>query len=787
MRTISFRGRWLFAAMLACGLASAGAWSYRQTQPLLAARRTHEAFTGRNPALVVAESESIVAAPDRQGEILTAMTERCLALTYLERAKDCLALLDARLLAGDAHQWLPVEVLPIWFDHAVGQGRRNDAAAVARRWQSIDPTNPFAANWVFYLRLGDDDAAAALQDALRWANALPPDDALRLRLRVASEMIGRHEGANASAALGTVPPTTSDPILATNWWALRITAAADAGDQRLAASVRDDWIAAGGSGPTARAYYAIAISRASVIDPAFEGWIPPLLASFDEGEQLTDPALRRSVITRLLGHLAIEEERELLAIYLDRAKAIDPTVVSNEAELRRLIVGTGAPSGDRPPVRFTVDQPVVNASLWVSADATERPDGKWEQVLLDAAGTGTTQRSSTQTPYRWVYRSETETFGSGTFWPSGGDTELVVQVNVLAKSQVRLPPADLQPRPERDGNRRVWVVLLDCGDWRITSYLRQRGELPSLQALFAQGWRAGLLQDPPFTAAAMEALTQPALRRSASFPNSLNQIGLELAGLSSVGSNPFSALKFVLPEVGDLFASVGAGDTRVGNMLFAHGNVKAGRNAVITGPNGRISSLDVGALRRDRSIAETAMLPQFTLGLDLLPAIEESLSGAAAQLDAVVQEMGANNIDVLLYRLETLDLLTHGHYAAIAAAGQDNGVGQLFSIYRYIDFRLAEVARAIDSDDVLIVMSDHGIKTSMEHHPVTMFVAWGNGVPQGRTRGYPELRGVARVIAEMRGVATNWPETGVVPWVQPWRAGTTAPGLGVPYPLEEQP
>ena len=45
-----------------------------------------------------------------------------------------------------------------------------------------------------------------------------------------------------------------------------------------------------------------------------------------------------------------------------------------------------------------------------------------------------------------------------------------------------------------------------------------------------------------------------------------------------------------------------------------------------------------------------------------------------------------------------------------------------------------------------------------------LFVASGAGVPTGRATGRPALRGVSRVIADVLGVETTWPDTDVAPW-----------------------
>ena len=95
--------------------------------------------------------------------------------------------------------------------------------------------------------------------------------------------------------------------------------------------------------------------------------------------------------------------------------------------------------------------------------------------------------------------------------------------------------------------------------------------------------------------------------------------------------------------------------------------------------------------------------------------------------------------------------------------GQDDGARLLFDVYRYLDARLGGVHAALDADDLLVVMSDHGIRTAMEHDKPALFILTGPGVPVARLKGSPPLRGVPRALAQLLGVETPWPDAGLVP------------------------
>jgi hypothetical protein len=280
--------------------------------------------------------------------------------------------------------------------------------------------------------------------------------------------------------------------------------------------------------------------------------------------------------------------------------------------------------------------------------------------------------------------------------------------------------------------------------------------------MLSNGYRAVLESSPAFTAAAMEALVWPTRGRSVSFLGLAQRMGLELGGLASVGENPLGFLSAVLPEEESLFDAVGEGGRVAANLLFSHGGIDAGRNAELVGPHGARRLAELPHAYRLLSEEEKAGFSQ--LGAD--PKHRRKFEAIAAELDAAVQIVEAGEVDLLLLRLEALDLLTHAYFGSLVSGGQDDGESPLLDAYRYIDVRLAQLYSAMDGDDLLIVMSDHGIRTPMEHEEDAIFVAIGEGVPRGRAPGFPGLDGVPRVLAALMGVDRDWPDTGLAPWAE---------------------
>lgn len=260
----------------------------------------------------------------------------------------------------------------------------------------------------------------------------------------------------------------------------------------------------------------------------------------------------------------------------------------------------------------------------------------------------------------------------------------------------------------------------------------------------------------------MEALVWPMRGRSVSFLGLVQRLGLELAGLSPVGENPLGFLSAVLPESESLFERIGSSDRVAANMLFSHGGIDAGHHAQTIGPLGERRKLSLAHSVRTLTNEELSRFP----GIDMGPRQRRRMETIAAEFDSAAEIIRTGEVDLLVLRIEPLDLLTHAFFRDLLTGGQDDGKSPLLAAYRYIDARLAELYRSMDADDILLVMSDHGIRTPMEHETDALFVLAGGGIPVGRAPGRPHLRGVPRVLAGLLGIKTEWPDSGVASWVE---------------------
>jgi hypothetical protein len=197
-------------------------------------------------------------------------------------------------------------------------------------------------------------------------------------------------------------------------------------------------------------------------------------------------------------------------------------------------------------------------------------------------------------------------------------------------------------------------------------------------------------------------------------------------------------------------------------MLLTHGKLDVGRQAELIGPHGHREDLPAPRAYRALTPAELARHPALDVGADT----RKFAQTIAAEMDAAEAIAREGHVDFLFLRLEALDLLTHSGFSQIDGSGQDDGQGSLLSAYRYIDERLAALHALLDEDDWLVYLSDHGIRSAMQHEEDAIFVVLGEGVPAGRANGKPALRGVPKGLAAMFGVPTGWPDTGALGWLE---------------------
>lgn len=589
---------------------------------------------------------------------------------------------------------------------------------------------------------GSGSTAAALELASRWLDADRP--------------------ARAQEVLGADPPQ-AEPGQVRTWFILKTRAFGMLGDVAGLNEHCRRWIESGEPRVNVMAYHGLTLSQYSLQDPYYPA-VTLLEEAAKKRDELTDPGLLEPVLNRLVAHLIVDGHHQKALLYADEAEKLGIRLAWNREEILRSASGSEVLESDLQPaadetrrgvVRFRLadapDFPARGAALWASPGPREAVDADYQRYDFEEGGVLRVERLPGIAPLRWVLADgDGRTRASGTVWPAAGES---VEVGIHpGKPSPRETPS--LRRRSGDGRRRVFVVVLDCADWRLLQYLRARGEMPVLDHLLRHGYRAVVESRPAFTAAAMKALAFPDTKDSLSPVGVVHSLGAEIAGLNFVGRNPFSALGWLLPERPSLFEAIGAGEHVAVNLLFAEGGIEAGRHGEMLGPRGRRRTF-------------TRHPPEKPLARSFEAADEQDrilLEEAAADFDTLLDAVGQKEIDFLMLRVASLDIATHRGFPFVSKTAQDDGTAPVFSFYRYLDLRLGELQTSLDQDDVLVVMSDHGIRTGMEHDPRSVFVAVGPGIPPGRAPGMPPLRGVPRLLAHLAGVETDWPASGMEGW-----------------------
>jgi hypothetical protein len=674
---------------------------------------------------------------------------------------DCIDGMEEILRSGEAEDWVPrADLARIAVAALHERGRGALAASLARRAGRAYPDDGLLLFLEFRARSDLEEQDAVARELL--ARARTSQD-LSVKLTLAAVFRREEDAASMAEVLGDTPPSGAEPAQREQWLLARLSAAGMAQDGRALRAARDLWIGGGGDARTAAAAYALTLSLARMEDPE-----RPRLELLLESAALAEGALSRELAERVLGRAIAElvvGGRSDLAVQLyergiERGYVL-PMYTRQDLERAELSQGllAVADGAEQVDYRFVVPEGAAEGQLLVSHDPDKSSDfDELRVVPRPPRGDWNVRVPASIAPLRWVFRDDSgAVLASGNAWAAPGRA---ARVEVRpGPAQAPMPPFSWSPH-KADGRRRVVGVVWDCADWRLVQYLRARGELPVTEALMRRGRSGTLLSRPPYTAAAMTALVEPAGRTPDSVLQVLYELGAEARERSAQPRNPMAFLSALLPHAEDLFRTIGAGEHVATNLLFSHGVMDGARQGETVGPHGAIRPPVRVAAWRPLAAEERSSvrgLEQAFSGAD----VETNFTEAAALLDASAGLLREGRSDLLLLRVATMDILTHRSYAGLSAGGQDDGQNPLLTLYRYADRRLGDLLAALDSDDFLVLLSDHGIQTAMQHDDRCVFVAVGPGVEPGRIEGTPSIRGLPRLLADLLGVPTRWPDTGL--------------------------
>ncbi|HCP47563.1 MAG TPA: hypothetical protein DIU15_16095, partial [Deltaproteobacteria bacterium] len=542
-------------------------------------------------------------------ELRTATECRCLALHATDQADTCHAELEFLLGEEPDAMWAPLPPLSEALIRARrARGSSRTAATLASRATTAFPNH-------LGLRILELETRLTVEEPSEVLTALEqrlPDDPLvrnqfRIWLADQSRRLGLAE--RALELLGPAPsPEQPNELFA--WHEQRARALAHLGRSADLQISVGHWLESTPHQADVRALYALLLEEQR-LQPATSDVASLLLASADESERIQDPWTREAVYRRVIMGLASSGRPEQALRWYDRARKEFALDGMQRSELERAAASSLADldSKDAPliSVRFVVVPAVVGTTLSLSPGPQEAVDDSWSSHEVPPDGVLALDRRPGSVPQRWVLRDKSGVLlGSGAAWVRPG-----AEVEILPKpTENRDLSASLAPRAAADGQAKLFVIIPDCGDWRLIQYLRMRGDLPALNHFLETGYRAVLDSNPPFTGAALRSLVHPGGQVGSTVLGVLHELGAELEGLASVPINPLDGLRWILPQNDDLFGILGRGPLRAANLLYAHGNLAAGHHAQTVGPDGAEGKLPVARSSRPLSIAEAAVYPE---------------------------------------------------------------------------------------------------------------------------------------------------------------------------------
>lgn len=687
----------------------------------------------------------------------SALECRCLALLMTGDRPRCLSLLERAV--GRDEEWLPDALLTsLLLDDWLARGDAQRALALASAAGQVYPEDPQILAREVDARALHGDAEAAF-DAV--AVRVGPDASLEMRLELTVRALKYELGNRALAMIGATPPP-GDHVERNHWYLLRGRALAALGRSTEVNALMDRWRTAGMSDANVLAFHALILHEQQLWDASPS--IHELVAAALEKKDELDPWLLREAYGLQLALISLEPSRreEALALLKEvRARYDDFPIEERDilmSDQAGLEVGVD-PNAPRGEVAF-VAPPAIGGVVRVAPDLDASVDSLYEQVRVGPGERVAVRRVVGRWPVRWVFvDDEGRTRASGGVWPVDGGT---VTVNIEA----RAPSSTETYTPSQaaaDGRRRVFLVILDSADWRLVTYLLERGELPVLSAMYRGGIRAVLDSNPAFTAAAMKSLTRPDEPSALTVPIAMHGLGEQLATFFQIGENPVEALSLIVPDKPDLFEVLSAHDVVVANMLHGHGGLNAGVHGAVYGPGEKRGELTLSPGRQLNDDERERFPGLLTPPRDFLQA---EVSDTAAQFDDAVRLAREKEVDLLLLRVPATDHATHATFSSAARGRQDDGDHFLYWLYRYCDARLGELYEALDEDDVLIVASDHGVSSHMAHDRRSLFLVDGGWLPSGRAPYIVPLYGLPRMLADLLRVETDWHRSGLERWVK---------------------
>jgi hypothetical protein len=307
-----------------------------------------------------------------------------------------------------------------------------------------------------------------------------------------------------------------------------------------------------------------------------------------------------------------------------------------------------------------------------------------------------------------------------------------------------------RPKKSAKGEHRLFVLWLDCGSWWILRAGVERGIFPNSRDMIARGVHAEMVAIPPLTSYAMEKFTS--LEPDFSVMNLLRE---QLKGL------PF--LDTYIPWQPNERVSLGSWLRKRGirfvNLVFSDPHAWAPLDeAEAFGYQSKGGFAKQGH-DQEKGLGPTGVMNEFLDAKEMRPFVRmydpygKWLIGT--QWEETDQKLnlatavftGKDHPRALLVRIPSVDLLSH--YFFENSEGFSASLRFLDAYYVFLDDRIGRLRAMLNSDDTLMVISDHGILNHVQHDTTALFFAEGYGIPAGVTINPFKLDRTSSIITSL--------------------------------------
>jgi hypothetical protein len=253
-----------------------------------------------------------------------------------------------------------------------------------------------------------------------------------------------------------------------------------------------------------------------------------------------------------------------------------------------------------------------------------------------------------------------------------------------------------------DGRQRVLAIWPDCGSWQILKMYAKAGRLPNIERVIqrSRSWEM-ISTNPPFTATAYLAMITLGDR------DRDDEVGVLQATMMQLNGLPF--LDSVIPDglVGSsstersLFDSLGQAGISWSSLVFDDAHLETADD-------------HTGIVFNQPLYAQNSVQTDFER---LSQAADERVrwylehSNEKAILASSTWDQGGP--DFMLVRFPGVDLASHRFYSEFEEHPEE---GPLLQVYEHLDALVGYLREALDEDDVLIFLTDHGIQDTLAHH-----------------------------------------------------------------------